>query len=296
MNRTNKIIGYTSLLFLVLTMSSCKKKNQTKDIVKIITEWQNKKIAFPDDMIFTYYGQDTIEYKIPQSEYKILLYVDSIGCTSCNLNLNQWSKFITEIDSLTSNQVPVLIFFHPKDKREIVHLLKRDAITIPVCFDMDDKLNTINNFPTRGDLQCFLLDKEDKVVGIGNPINNPQIKEMYREQISSINYIDVDNLPQTKVQVEQTLFELGALEQGKSVTVTAIINNKGNTPLMVHNVETSCECTTVDYIKEAVSSLSKMQINITYKAEDPGYFNRAIYIYGNFEDPPLIIELEGEVL
>lgn len=295
MKRTVIIIGYILLVIIAATLSSCKEKNQKKEIIKIITEWQNKKIIFPDNMIFTYYGQDTIEYKIPQSEYKILLYVDSIGCTSCKLQLHKWAEFIKEIDSLTQGQVPVLFYFHPKEKRELTYLLKRDNITMPVCFDIDDQLNSINKFSTRSDFQCFLLDRDDKVVGIGNPISNPKVKEMYLEQITSINYIDLKQLPNTTVKVDKKLFELGTLKQGKSVTVTATITNTGDSNLIIHDIETSCECTTVDYIKEAVSSLSKMQINITYKAEDSGYFNRSVYIYGNFEDPPLIIELEGEV-
>ena len=67
MKRTVIIIGYILFVIIAATLSSCKEKNQKKEIIKIITEWQNKKIIFPDNMIFTYYGQDTIEYKIPQS-------------------------------------------------------------------------------------------------------------------------------------------------------------------------------------------------------------------------------------
>lgn len=295
MNREINIIGYILLVFIATILSSCKEKNQTKEIVKIITEWQNKKIIFPDNMIFSNNGQDSLDYIIPQSDYKILLYVDSIGCVSCNLNLNQWSKFISEIDSLTSNQVPVLMFFHPKDKREILYLLKRDAITTPVCLDMDDKLNSINNFPSRNDFQCFLLDKNDKVVGVGNPISNPKVKEMYLEQITSINYVDLEHLPNTTVKVEKVLFDLGTIKHGKSITITATITNTGDSPLIIHDIETSCECTTVDYKKGAVSPSSTFEVDITYNADDLGFFDRVVYIYGNFEKSPLMIELEGDV-
>jgi len=36
-----------------------------------------------------------------------------------------------------------------------------------------------------------------------------------------------------------------------------------------------------------------MEIEITYNAEDPGYFNRTVSIYGNMDDSPLIIRLKG---
>ena len=31
------------------------------------------------------------------SSYKILVYIDSIGCSSCKLQLNKWKEFINEI-------------------------------------------------------------------------------------------------------------------------------------------------------------------------------------------------------
>lgn len=282
-------------LFLVMIVISSCNNNQRKDVVKIIAEWQNKEIIFPHDIVFTQYGLDTTDYEVPQSEYKILLYVDAVGCTSCKLQLNKWAKFIDEIDSLTLGQVPILFFFHPKDRRELIHLLKRDNISLPVCFDTNDQLNTINHFPTRDDLQCFLLDRNNNVMCIGNPIYNPKIKEMYLEQISSVSYTQVDQLPNTTVSVEQASFKLGAIKQGTSVTVTATVNNTGDVPLVIHNVETSCDCTTVSYQKEEVEPKSTFKIDITYNADDLGFFDRVIYIYGNIERSPLIIELEGEV-
>lgn len=279
----------------MIIIYSCKDNNQTKDVVKIITEWQGKEIIFPDGIVFTQYGLDTTEYETPQSEYKILLYVDSVGCTSCKLQLNKWAKFIDEIDSLTSGQVPVLLFFHPKDRRELTYLLRRDNISIPICFDTNDKLNTINQFPSRDDFQCFLLDRDNKVVCIGNPMYNPKIKEMYLEQISSVSYTHAEPLSSTTVSVEPSSFNLGVIKKGRSVTVTAIVKNTGDVPLVIHDIETSCDCTTVNYEKEEITPNSAFEVDITYNADDLGFFDRVVYIYANTESSPLIIELEGEV-
>mgnify|MGYP001694896229 FL=1 len=37
--------------------------------------------------MFTIQGKDTIEYSGDNSNYKIVTYIDSIGCTSCKLQL-----------------------------------------------------------------------------------------------------------------------------------------------------------------------------------------------------------------
>ena len=67
----------------------------------------------------------------------------------------------------------------------VLTVLKRDGITTPVCFDMEDHLNALNRFPPRDDFQCFLLDENNRVVCIGNPVHNPRIKEMYLSEIAS---------------------------------------------------------------------------------------------------------------
>ena len=71
-------------------------------------EWEQKEILFPKEMYFTTMLRDTTYYNL-QSEYKILAYVDSIGCTSCKLQLSQWAKFIAELNSVDI-KIPILFF------------------------------------------------------------------------------------------------------------------------------------------------------------------------------------------
>ncbi len=283
------------LLATTVLMGSCKEHNQTKKIMQIVAEWQGKEIIFPENIVFSSYGQDTTEYEMPDSGYKVLLYVDSLGCTSCKLQLHKWSEFIKEVDTLTKGQLPVLFFFHPKDKRELTYLLKRDGITTPVCFDMEDRLNSLNQFPTRDDFQCFLLNDDNKVVCVGNPVYNPHIKEMYITEIVSSIQPDTSLLQKTNLQVKQRLFNLGILKLGSLTKRTAVIHNTGDEPLVIQSIETSCDCTNVQYPKEAVLPGSALEVEITFNAEDPGFFDRIIYIYANAEPSPLTIRLEGEV-
>ena len=71
------------IIMLFLLLFSCQRSNKKKEIEEIVKSWQEKEIIFPEGLIFTKYGKDTIEYNIPASEYKIILYVDSVGCTEC---------------------------------------------------------------------------------------------------------------------------------------------------------------------------------------------------------------------
>ena len=94
----------------------------------------------------------------------------------------------------------------------MTYLLKQDAITVPVCIDDKDQLNAINCFPSRDDFQCFLLDKDNKVVYIGNPVYNPRIKEMYLSRIAPEIHIPTPSSKNTVIETDQTEFDLGTLK------------------------------------------------------------------------------------
>ena len=160
-----------NLIILVLfpIFFSCKNEHKEKEkhISQLVNEWQGKQILFPENAIFTRYLTDTTDYQIPQSDYKILVYIDSIGCTSCKLQLPKWKELIEYTDSMTQGKVPFLFFFHPKDNKEIRYLLKRDGFNLPVCIDREDLLNKLNKFPADITFQTFLLDKNNKVTVLG---------------------------------------------------------------------------------------------------------------------------------
>jgi hypothetical protein len=112
------------------------------------------------------------------------LYVDSTGCSSCRLKLFQWKQLIEESDSLFQDRLSFLFFFQPKNKKEIAYLFQRDNFNYPVFIDMNNTINRLNHFPEKMEYQCFLLDKDNKVLMMGNPTLNPKIWDLYKEVIT----------------------------------------------------------------------------------------------------------------
>ena len=149
---------YLNLIILLLFLLACQDKK--KDEIKhLVSEWQGKEIRFPKDMVFARFATDTVDFTLPKSPHKVLVFVDSIGCTSCKLQLHRWKELIQYTDSITQGTVPFLFFFQSDDKKEIRYLLKKDNFDKPICLDQSDKLNELNHFPADGRFQTFLLDK-----------------------------------------------------------------------------------------------------------------------------------------
>ena len=233
-----------TILTLVLLLFSCHNEQKEKEnkIAHLVTEWQGKQIQFPENLTFTRYLTDTTDFQIPQSEYKVLIYVDSIGCTSCKLQLHKWKELIEYTDSVTQGKVPFLFFMHPKDAKEIRYLLKRDAFDRPVCIDIDDRLNKLNKFPADITFQTFLLDKDNKVTVLGNPVHNTAVKELYLKQITGKDSPN-KNIPKTTAEATKTEIDFGTFDKSEIKETTIEVKNTGESPLVIVDVSTTCGCT-----------------------------------------------------
>ena len=101
------------IIFSFLFLFSCS-DDKKHDIEVLVKEWNNKEIRFPENSVFTRYVTDTVPYRIPKTDYKVVVFVDSVGCISCKLQLSRWKEFMHEVDSLSDGNVPFVFFFQTK--------------------------------------------------------------------------------------------------------------------------------------------------------------------------------------
>lgn len=286
-----KQLLYTlSIFFLV---ASCK-ENKKEEVARLVQEWQGKEIIFPKKITFTRFITDTVDYQIPQSDYKVLIYVDSMGCTSCKLQLPKWKELIAYTDSATGGSIPFLFYFQSKDDKELRYILKRDNFNRPICLDRNNELDKLNRFPQNITFQTFLLDKDNRVVVIGNPIHNLAVKDLYLKQITGIQ--NKETLTVTTLKPEKIEYDLGTVLNGTTKEKTITIRNIGANIFKLKGFTTSCDCT------EATCDWQELQpgengiITVRYKAEQPGDFLRTVDIYGNIPNKSLTLNFIGTVI
>lgn len=298
---------YISLLLLIAFPAlfiSCNGGKKEK-IARLVEEWQGKTILFPEQIVFTSY-QDTVSYRIPDAEYKILVYVDSIGCTSCKLQLPEWKALIRKTDSITGGKVPFLFFFHPKDTKELFYLLKRDRFGLPVSIDPGDRLNRLNGFPSRMNFQTFLLDRENRVVVIGNPVHNGAICDLYLKEITQngeesgkpSDARKPDQIPgtgriRTTAEAGKREISLGTFPKEEKKEIVVEIKNTGHQPLVVLDVSTTCGCLTAVYPKDAAPPGGSIRLTVKVAREDTGSFEDVLTVKCNTPEP-IQIQINGK--
>lgn len=277
-----------TVFIMILSFSSCKESDGMR-MSRLVREWEGREIMYPNNMHFSVLGNDTNYF--PKSEYTIVMYVDSFGCTSCKLQLSQWKRLINQLDSVKNTTV--LFFLHPKNKKEMDYTFKRDDFTHPVCLDNKDAFNKLNNFPQDPVFQTFLLDKNNKVVAVGNPIHNPKVKELYLKIILGDKAPKKEEQIQTTATCSNSIIDLGKFDWKQEQKTHFTLDNTGSSLLVIIDVITSCGCTSVEYNKEPVRPGNSLELTVHYKADHPEHFNKTINVYCNSASSPIKLEIKG---
>ena len=278
----------------MLLLASCNTRERNE--AQLVKYWQGKKIIYPDEAIYTVYGEDTIK-TAEKTQFQILVFADSVGCMSCKLKLELWKSFIEELN--IDYNVSILFVFQTKKSEEMSYILKRANFNYPVVFDEEGSFNTLNDFPTDDNFRTFLLDKEGKVILVGNPIYNSKIKNIYMSIIwgeydnKELGYDNKGENLQTKVDLDKTFASLGVFSWREEQKTVFQIKNTGKQFLTIDDVRTSCGCTSVSFSQKPVQPGESINLDVTYKAEHPGHFNKTITVYCNAKVSPLPLKIMG---
>lgn len=85
------------------------------------------------------------------------------------------------------------------------------------------------------------------------------------------------------------------LEYKKPAMCRFVAINAGESPLVIHNVETSCGCTVPEWSKKPINQGKEGEIKITYKSDFPGQFRKTIIVFYNGTNSPDTLLIKGEV-
>jgi hypothetical protein len=287
-----KIYSKWLLLSAFLAVCVSCRESRHNQMERLVQEWNGKEIRFPSHPVFTRFVTDTVPYRIPKTDYKVVVFVDSVGCISCKLQLPKWKEFMHEVDSLCEGKVSFVFFFQSANVKELRYILRRDGFSLPVCIDADDSFNSLNHFPGEMMFQTFLVDSENRVKVIGNPIHNLSVKDLYLKELAGIKS---DPLPVTTVHSDSVEYHYGTVGENQTESKKVILHNTGKEVFRIKGVTTSCDCMTVEYGWDEIQPGESAVLTVKYKAEEPGDFWRTITIYGNIPDQSITLDFWGTV-
>jgi len=278
------------IVVLALLLQSCQNRTQ-KHIADIMSQWVDKEILFPNDLVYVS-CMDTINVDIKSSCLKIITYTSAEGCVGCQLKLNEWERFIEEINTISNHNILVVKYLTPKRRNEAFFEIKQANYKYPVCIDINGEIENVNHFPSEKAFRSFLLDENNKVIIIGDPLQFPSIKDLYIRTICE--YLGIER-PKESVEPQRTTNSLGVFNWQTEQHTSFVVNNDKEEPMHIDSLYTSCECTTASIDKVDIAPHEKARVSVTFKADKPEQFMREIYADISGGDQ-IVMVIEGEAI
>ena len=299
----NKTKIFFFIFFFFFFLISC--INQSSDPKTIVNKWVDREIQMPVDLHFKSMCRDTVCPSILKHRFKLLVYVDSVGCISCKLNLLKWKAFMDNCN-LNGLDLGFLFVIQSNNYEFFNHKVQAFNFTYPIIYDSLDEWNKLNNFPKNELYHTFLLNSENKVILIGSPIDNNIIMKLYSKAILGNNKIfrqvtKVKNnnnqlIGKTSVLLNTDFVDLGKFSYKSIQSCKFKIKNVGAYPLIIQTVNTACSCTIAKYQKEPVRQGETTTIVLEYKPNSSGYFSKVADVMCNVPEGSVRLKISGEVV
>lgn len=160
-----------------MIITSCK-----NDVNSVIRSLQNRKIdlSFNQQIIKK---DSIITNKQAFAPVKIVVYVDTTLCTSC---LSRFLKAsATYVETFNKDSVAFICILQPRSISVLQEELDEHALeNVSVIVDVDNKYLANNKIEGYRDMiTSFLLDSDNRVVLVGNPLRGKDFKELFNKTI-----------------------------------------------------------------------------------------------------------------
>ncbi len=172
-----------ALIILLSVCVSCNSKQ--RNYIKTLQEWYGKEIVFSNNLKAKVFNRDTICDEMFNKKYKVVLHVDSTGCSQCKLQLSHWKIMMEEFE-IHNDSLAFFYIVHTKNIRQMAIICKQNKFNHPLFYDINGEMEKLNHFNKNEEFRCFLLDSNNQVIILGNPINNPAIRKLYNKHFISM--------------------------------------------------------------------------------------------------------------
>ena len=177
-----------SVIFIVIALlcSACAGNNEyKKKLEEEFLPFKAKTITLPENMLV----ENCVEQGIADTTLlcrplKMVVYVNQEGCQDCNLRtLLPVYMFMLENQHLEN--FGVIIILNTFDMEAAAFTLSDMRFNRTVFFDLDGSFERLNpHLPAGEQFHTFLLNKENKVVLVGNPVHNEKLKSLYLSEMN----------------------------------------------------------------------------------------------------------------
>lgn len=101
---------------------------------------------------------------------------------------------------------------------------------------------------------------------------------------------------QDSIVFEKLVHNYGTITKGADGNVQFKFTNKGDKPLILSNVRSSCGCTVPSWTKEPVEPGKTGAIKVKYDTRRVGAFSKSITVSSNAINSRVVLRIKGKVI
>lgn len=277
-------IKYLTSLFVFLC-SCAGNEAEKNDIVQSLI---GQSIILPSNIEVQLNGK-SINFNNESSDFSIICYVASKGCVPCQMKLLEWKNLIDEFKGAEDVDVNFLMILE-KNSDSIASAIKTTSFDHPVALDKEGAFMQINRLPTQSKYHTLLLDDNNDIIAVGNPVINPKVKNIYRNVIFGSEYGVTQDICPINVH------NVGLLNKDDSVKTVFHIENKGKEMLTIQDVVPSCSCISAIIEKNEIAPNEVIDVMVCYHSGlVSGAFRQYIDLFYNEKSMPVRLTIYGHV-
>lgn len=174
---------WSCLVIFVPLMISCGSKNsQAEKMKKEIKSLMGKSIELPINTRCVIKGRDTIVNEL-EKPVKIVTYIDSnTACSECAMQvLLAWRHLMNDIP--IKDELGFIYIMNSGKMQESDRILEKLGVNFPVYYDLDNQYIEKNNLHVSAMARTFLLDQDNTVILVGEPLGREKLWELYKETV-----------------------------------------------------------------------------------------------------------------
>lgn len=147
-----------------------------------VEKMQQKAIEIPYDRMACWTNDSILEISPwKKAKMKLVHYIDSATCSTCYLQKAATNEFLHSMERLSKKEFYNVFIINPdkKTRTRIEDDFKEKQIPSTVFLDSANIFMELNpNIPSESMFHTFLLDENNKVILVGNPMVNQQVEDM----------------------------------------------------------------------------------------------------------------------
>ena len=177
MNKGLFILTLCMSLLQISCVENCKLKSKMANFMK-------SEIMIPKDMESIFHDEVSIIDDNSLKPLKVIVYYDSLMCTSCKISGLSHFKPLCEMSD-TSDFSILFIFSPRKSEMEITRLQLLIAnFDYPIYLDVNGTFARCNeSIPNDSRFSCFLINSSNNPIFIGNPLRSQSLNRLFKDVI-----------------------------------------------------------------------------------------------------------------